>query len=166
MLDDAGGFMRQLTHRQAGFTLIELGVTITIIGLLAMAAMPALSSFLANSQLREAANVVVANAMWARSEAIKLNATTTLRVTGRTLQISTTDSSAPALLRSVPIPSNVQAADFSASFDSAGRLTPFGSQLSLALSSPKFPCSEDIRCPAVRFDAGGVVSICAKGVCQ
>lgn len=157
--------MRQLIKSQRGFTLIELGVTIAIIGVLAVAALPVFASYLANAQLREAANVVLANAMWARNEAIKLNTTATLKVSGQTLQVSTTDSGAPTVLRSAPLPGTVQSADFVASFDSAGRLTPFGTQLTLALTSPKYACSEDVRCPSVRFDAGGVVSICATGVC-
>jgi type IV fimbrial biogenesis protein FimT len=149
-----------------GFTLIELMVTVSVIGILAAAAMPALAGYVANAQLREAANVVLANALWARSEAIKLNATATLTVSGGAIQITTTDNNTASVLRKVPLAGNVQSADFTASFDSAGRLAPFGTQLSLALNSTKMACSDDIRCPAVRFDAGGVVSICATGVCQ
>lgn len=158
--------MRQLTRHQKGFTLIELMVAITIIGILAVAALPALASYVANARLREAANVVLANAMWARNEAIKLNATTTLTVSGGSIQVTTTDSSAPSLLRTVPLSGNVKSANFTASFDSAGRLAPFGTQLTMVLSSTKYACSDDVRCPAVRFDAGGVVSICSTGVCQ
>jgi type IV fimbrial biogenesis protein FimT len=148
-----------------GFTLIEMMVTIAIIGILAMAALPAFASYVANAQLREAANVVVANAMWARNEAIKLNSTTTLTLSGGSIRVTTTDSSAPSVLRTVPLAGNVKSADFAASFDSAGRLAPFGTQLTLALNSTKYACSDDVRCPAVRFDAGGAVSICSTGVC-
>ena len=158
--------MRQLNRSQFGFTLIELSVTITIIALLAMAALPAFASYLANAQLREAANVVLANALWARNEAIKLNSTATLTVSGGSIQVSISDKSVPTVLRTVPLTANVKSADFAASFDSAGRLSPFGTQLTLALSSTKFACSEDVRCPAVGFDAGGVVSVCSKGVCK
>lgn len=158
--------MRQLNRRTRGFTLIELMVSITVIGILAAAAVPAFAGYVANAQLREAANVVLANALWARSEAIKLNTTATLTVSGGALQITTTDNNTQSVLRQVPLAGNVQSANFTANFDSAGRLAPFGTQLTLALNSTKLACSDDIRCPAVRFDAGGIVSICATGACQ
>jgi type IV fimbrial biogenesis protein FimT len=158
--------MRQLSRPSKGFTLIEMMVSIAIIGILAAAAVPAFAGYVANAQLREAANVVLANALWARSEAIKRNATATLTLSGGLIQVSTTDNNTPAVLRKVPLAGNVQSPDFSARFDSAGRLAPFGTELILALNSSKLACSDDVRCPAVRFDAGGVVSICATGVCQ
>ena len=158
--------MRQLKHTQGGFTLIEMGVAVAIIGLLVMAAIPAFASYLANAQLREAANVVLSNAMWARNEAIKLNTTATLTLIAKNLQVTTKDNNVQKVIRSIPLPASVEAADFVASFDSAGRLTPFGTQLTLALTLPKYACSVDIRCPSVRFDAGGSVSICSSGACQ
>ena len=158
--------MRQLINSQRGFTLIELSLTIAVIGLLAMAALPTFASYLANAQLREVANVVMANAMWTRTEAIKLNTTATLTVSGHALQVSTVDKSGQKVLRSIPLSDNVNVTNLVASFDSSGRLTPFGTELSLSLTSTKFVCSADIRCPSVRFDAGGSVSLCATGACQ
>lgn len=157
--------MRQLINSQRGFSLIELAVTIAVIGLLAMAALPTFASYLANSQLREAANVVMANAMWTRNEAIKLNTTATLTVSGQALQVSTIENSVQKVLRSHPLNGNVQMTNLVASFDSTGRLTPFGTELNLSLTSTKFVCSDDIRCPSVRFDAGGAITLCATGAC-
>lgn len=158
--------MRQLSNPSKGFTLIEMMVSVTIVGILAAAALPAFAAYVANAQLREAANVVLANALWARSEAIKRNASATLTVSGGLVQVSTTDNNIPAVLRNVPLAGNVQSPDFSVRFDSAGRLAPSGTELILVLNSSKLACSDDVRCPAVRFDAGGVVSICSTGVCQ
>jgi type IV fimbrial biogenesis protein FimT len=157
--------MRQLTKAQHGFTLIELGVTIAVIGLLALAALPSFAGYLANAKLRETANVVMANAMWTRNEAIKLNTTATLTVTDQALQVSTIENGDEKVLRSLPLNGTIRATNLVASFDSSGRLTPFGSELSLSLTPTKFACSEDIRCPSVRFDAGGAVSLCTKGDC-
>ena len=158
--------MRQLIVKQSGFTLIEVTVVISIIALLATAAMPPLVNYMINSRLREAANGVLTLAIWARSEAIKRNATTTLQLSGGNYQVSTADGAATTVLRNSPLPNSVKAADFAASFDSSGRMTPFGTQMTLVLSAPNQVCSDDIRCPAVLLEAGGAVSICPTGVCQ
>jgi type IV fimbrial biogenesis protein FimT len=157
--------MRQLITPQRGFTLIELGITIAIIVLLAMAALPTFASYLVNAQLREAANVVTANVLWTRNEAIKLNTTTTLTVSGLALQVSTKVNGAQKVLRSIPLTGNIQATNLAASFDSSGRLTPFGTELSLSMASTILPCSEDVRCPTVQIDAGGGVRLCSAGAC-
>lgn len=158
--------MRQLNQHQTGFTLIELAVTLAIIGLLSSAALPALASLMANSQLRGSADVVVANALLARNEAVKRNVLVNLQISGNNLQIIAQESPEPVVLRSVVLLDTVKVPDFSASFDSAGRLAPFGTQLQLHLQSAKQSCSADLRCPVVRFDAGGSVNICATGVCS
>ena len=163
--DDSGRQMRQRSLYPKGFTLFKLMVSLGIVSLLAAAALPSLAGYVANSQLREAANVVLANALWARSEAIKLNATTTLTLSDGMLQITSTDRLAPAVLRTVPLSGQVQSADFRASFDSAGQLATFGTERTLSLSSTKYACSQDVPCPVVRFDAGGTVSVCATGTC-
>lgn len=165
MLEYQGGSMRQLIAKPSGFTLIEVTVVMSIIALLATAAMPPLVNYMTNSRLREAANGVLTLAMWTRSEAIKRNATTTLNLSSGNFQVSTSDGAIPTILRSSPLPNSVKTADFVASFDSSGRMTPFGTQIAVVLSAPNQVCSEDIRCPAVLLDAGGTVSICPTGVC-
>ena len=157
--------MRQLNSRHGGITMIELAVVIAIIGLLANAALPPLAAYTTNSRLREAANRVLTLALWTRSEAIKRNTTTKLQLTDGNFQISTAEAGAVHVLRKASMPSSVQAKDFSASFDSSGRITPFGTQMKVVLSTPNQTCSEDIRCPAVLVDSGGSVSICPTGVC-
>ena len=157
--------MRLLNIHACGFTLIEMGVTVTIFGLIAMAVLPAFSSYLANARLREAANIVLASALSARNEAIKSNITTGLQLNGNRLEISNAAGGAPAVIRSHSLPDGVVVAPFTVSFDSAGRLWPFGTSMTVAVSSPVHACSDDIRCPAVRLDAGGTANICASGVC-
>lgn len=161
--------MRQLNPNpfvQGGYTLIELAVTMTIIGVLAVAALPALASYMANAQLREAANVIVTGALYARSEAVKRNVVVNLQISRGTLQVISQVTPTPLVLKTLVLTDAVQTTDFTASFDSAGRLTPFGTQLTLSLSASKQACSTDVQCPAIRFEAGGSINICPTGVCS
>jgi type IV fimbrial biogenesis protein FimT len=63
-----------------GFTLIELIVAATIMAILMAIATPAMTSLMTKSRLTSYANTLVANAIKARSEAIKRNSTVTMCV--------------------------------------------------------------------------------------
>ena len=156
--------MRQLS-RQLGFTLIELCTVMSIIAVLAMAGMPALSDFLANSKLREASNVLVSTTLFARSEAIKRNSTVRVAVQAPNLVVLQIDGAVVTQLRSRPLPEGVNVPAFTADFNGAGQLSPFGTQVNVALTSASRTCSQDVRCPSVLIEAGGSVSQCFTGSC-
>lgn len=65
---------------QQGFTLIEMIVVISILGILLAIAVPSYEGALLNNKLRSYANNLVASAHLARSEAIKSNAVVTVCV--------------------------------------------------------------------------------------
>jgi type IV fimbrial biogenesis protein FimT len=54
-----------------GFTMVELLVTISIVGILTMIAVPSLTTFIQNQRLATATNSLVLSLNYARSEAIK-----------------------------------------------------------------------------------------------
>ena len=61
-----------------GFTLVEMIVTLAIVGILAMIAAPSFSAFIANQRVRMASYDLFADLSLARSEAVKRNANVTI----------------------------------------------------------------------------------------
>jgi len=63
---------------QRGLTMIELLVTMTVLGLLAMVAVPSFNEAILSNKLSSFSNTFMASAQLARSEAIKRNASMTM----------------------------------------------------------------------------------------
>jgi type IV fimbrial biogenesis protein FimT len=58
-------------HRAAGFTLVELGITLAIAGILLMLAVPSLTTLIVTQQVRTGAADLQSSLYFARSEALK-----------------------------------------------------------------------------------------------
>lgn len=68
--------MSSMKHRQVerGFTIVELLITVTILGILLATGIPSMATWMANSRIRAAADSVANGMQLARSEAIRRNA--------------------------------------------------------------------------------------------
>lgn len=66
----------------SGFTIIELMITIAVMAVLAMLAIPSFNSFIAGQQAKTGAHDLFLDLLYARSEAIKLNSSVYVAATG------------------------------------------------------------------------------------
>jgi type IV fimbrial biogenesis protein FimT len=65
--------MNKHKHKYSGFTLIELMITLAVVGILLAIGMPSLKTFMQGNQLIASTNELISALHVARSEAIKLN---------------------------------------------------------------------------------------------
>lgn len=153
--------MRQL-RPPLGMTLVELMVGIGIAAILMMASAPFFGDYIRNSRLREAGNVLLSEALFAQSEAIKLNATVRLSTDGATVRvIDRTDPLTEVVLRERTLAGNVVAPVATIDYGSEGRPLNFAVG-SIDLSMTGVTCSDDARCPGLRVDAGGATRLCTN----
>lgn len=76
------GFCRQVRVRNAGFTLVEMIVAVAVFAIVATVALPAIDNFMANGRMSNSVNQLVAELVYAKSEAVKRSATVTLCASG------------------------------------------------------------------------------------
>jgi type IV fimbrial biogenesis protein FimT len=153
-----------------GLSLVELMVTVTVAGLLAMAATPHLADYLNNSRLREGGNALQAEALFAQSEAIKRNRIVRLTTSASTVQVlEAQDTTATTLLRERTLAGGVTAATATVDFSPRGytldrSVAPSVEFVaaSIDLSLPGVTCSADQRCPGLRVDGGGGIRLCGN----
>ncbi|MFN7724932.1 MAG: GspH/FimT family pseudopilin [Rubrivivax sp.] len=151
--------MRHLNHR--GLTLIELMVGLAIGAFLMMTAAPYFTDYITNSRLREAGNLLFAEALAAQSEAVKRNTVVRIETSGNTITLTDrTVPDAPVTLRTRQAVGNTSYTNATLDFGSEGRPVPFGTVGSVNVSMSSVTCSADNRCPGLRVDAGGAVRLC------
>jgi type IV fimbrial biogenesis protein FimT len=153
-----------------GLTLIELMVTIAILGLLVTAGMPSMAEYMNNSRLRESGITLQAEALFAQNTALTRNAVVRLTTNGATVQVlEANDPNAPTLIRTRQLSPRALAASATVEFSSRGfpidrSTTPptdfAASSIDLSLDSAT--CSADLRCPRLRVAGGGGISLCAN----
>ena len=90
-------------QRQAGFTLIELMIVITIVGGLLVIALPSMTEMVTNQKVKGVANELYFDLSFARSEAIKRNTTVQVVRTGADWTGGwTVEIAGPVVLRTQP----------------------------------------------------------------
>lgn len=72
--------LRRHSDHQAGFTIVEIMISLTVLGILIMMALPSFSEALQNQQLRAASEALLNGMQVARSEAIRRNLTVQVAV--------------------------------------------------------------------------------------
>ena len=83
-----------MKRAQAGFTLLELMLVVTIGGILLAIAIPSMGNFIRNSRITSAANDVMAALHFTRSESIKRRMPVTLCTSANTLNADDTQNDA------------------------------------------------------------------------
>jgi type IV fimbrial biogenesis protein FimT len=154
--------MRHLRYPR-GLTLIELAVGISIAAFLMMVAAPFFGDYIRNARLREGGNVLLSEALFAQSEAIKRNTTVRLSTDGVTILVVVPNAAGvDEELHRRALSGSVVAPVATLDFGSEGRPVPFGNSGTINLSMTGEICSDDTRCPGLRVDAGGATRLCGN----
>lgn len=153
--------MRQLTP-QRGMTLIEVMVGLVIMAILLGMAAPFFGDFVTNSRLREGGNGLMAEALYAQSEALKRNGVVRLSVTAASSQVIDMGQAPPAVLRTRVFTNGLSADAVDIDFGSDGMTRPVGTAVDIDMAFSGITCSGEQRCPRLRIDAGGSIRLCGN----
>jgi type IV fimbrial biogenesis protein FimT len=177
-------------HRAGGFSIIELLITIAVLGILFMVGLPSLATWMQNTQVRNSAEAMVAGLQLARQEALRRNRTVQFTLvdtlaascvplaTGRNWVVSLSDPSsacdqAPSetgagIIQKRPAEEGsgnavVSANNSSVSFSGLGRLASGSAATRIDVTSMAGTCqsaSGVIRCLRVDVAASGSIRMC------
>ena len=152
-----------------GFTLIELCVTITILGVLLAMAAPSMTTMLSNSRIKSAKEQIFAGINSAKSEAIRNNTSLRVVLTSTTLTSTRKDTGAVLKTQKISGASSVGIGAVSFFIDSLGRVSDTGEPEDppiAAWSTDITPvggsgsCSAELPCYRIQVLSGGLIKVC------
>ena len=144
--------------RQSGFSLVELLVVFAIVGIVTAVGAPGLFDYMRNARLREAGNLMLGEAIFARNEAIKRNRAVRLTVSGKQTIVTEVATATEMRTKEFAYPIVVNGSAQAVTFDSTGRL-PMGTSMAVSLLHGSDTCSSELRCPQLRVSSGGQICI-------
>lgn len=157
-------FLTRDARRLAGFTIIELMVTLVVLGILVTVAIPSFNDLILSSRIKGAASDVYGALSLARSEAIKRNANITIApISGQWTNgwqvmfgLTVLATHGPVTKVRVDCPSGT-ACTQTLTYGRNGRLSSGTITLAVDLVSPSTPRRVPMRC--VNVDVSGRVNV-------
>lgn len=170
------------TIRQSGFSLVELLISVTIMGILLAYAVPTYQSWTQNSQIRTAAESVQNGLQLARAEAARRNGNVSFTLTGNDWSVDVVAINSASSVFYVPASGAVNVQQRKGSegsrnavitssqnpiaFNGLGRVTPApASSVTVAVTNPTGgACAtttvQGMRCMNVVVEPGGKIKMC------
>jgi type IV fimbrial biogenesis protein FimT len=143
-------------------TLIEIVVAVAIASMMLTAAAPAFTEYVTNSRMREGGNALLAEAIFAQSEALRRNGPVQMVVAGATIQVNDLAVPPGTNLRTRELVAGLSVDGGTVTFNGAGMPTPFPTSFSIDVGTAGGVCSSQTRCPGLRIDAGGAIRLCGN----
>lgn len=154
--------------RLRGITLIEMVVVLALLAMLGTYAVSNFGPTLTSGKLKAAAKGLQSMGMFARNEALARNRT--IRVWsdgGATVEVQdATDPDNIRVLRTMSLEAPVSLPELNVAFDSAGRLSPLGTEKEVSVVADVTTLDPAVSVPVVRFLASGLVQSCVGKVCE
>ena len=154
--------MRHLRRPASGFTLIELMVSLAIGVFLVGLASPYFGDYVNNSRMREGGNALLAEALFAQSEALKRNGPVRMEVSATSVKVIDMSVQPAATLRERAFSGDIVADVANVDFGSTGTPLPFGTDAAINVGQAGVTCSTEVRCPGLRVDGGGGIRLCGN----
>ena len=156
--------MRHLTQPQHGMSLVELVICIAIAAIIVTTCIPAMIDYVLNGRIRNAGEVLLAQAQLARAESLKRDGRVQMAVVGNSIEVVDASTTPPTPLHRHALPEGVVlGGDSTLVFGSEGRPTPWGTEYSVTVRGPSANCGSGVHCAVLRVYAGGAVKFCFDG---
>ena len=163
-----------MRRRHTGFTLVEVMVSLTVLGILIMMALPSFGEWLQNQQLRAASDALLNGMQTARAEAIKRNVpvqivlgpgtgwTVTEAVSGAAIQARSKDEGSPNAAVAIT-PAGAAKVTFSSLGGVQANLDGTATVTQLDISNPAGGACQTagpMRCLRITISGGGSLKMC------